>query len=187
MLSHESRRLAVWLIFNVRQNMSASDHPAVSAYSNRGQGVFLVLYALDSLGGGNSKQDVIGCISRGGWYDVTRHDLPPYDGKNEPKYHTLLAWARKDCYEREWMLLTDQRDDWSISRNGRLVLERAIERYRKKEWDVRKCYLWKKSFKKVIDPTYEPSSLDAVRPPEKPDITGLLADLIASLADKKNA
>jgi hypothetical protein len=167
--------------------MSASDHPAVSAYSNRGQGVFLVLYALDSLGGGNSKQDVIGCISRGGWYDVTRHDLPPYDGKNEPKYHTLLAWARKDCYEREWMLLTDQRDDWSISRNGRLVLERAIERYRKKEWDVRKCYLWKKSFKKVIDPTYEPSSLDAVRPPEKPDITGLLADLIASLADKKNA
>ena len=62
------------------------------------------------------------------------------------------------------MLPTDEKDDWSISRDGRFVLERAISRYRSKEWDVRKCYLWKRSFKKMIDPAYEPSDADAVRP-----------------------
>lgn len=144
--------------------MSTPKPHRMTAYTNRGQGVFLVLYALNELGGSNAKQDVIRCISNGGWYDVTRHDLPPYEGQNEPKYHTLLAWARKDCYERGWMLPTDEKDDWSISRDGRFVLERAINRYRSKEWDVRRCYLWRKSFKKMIDPTYEPSDADAVRP-----------------------
>jgi hypothetical protein len=146
--------------------MSDPQHSRLSPYSNRGQGVFLVLHALHLLGGSNAKQDVIGCISNGGWYDVTRHDLPPYEGMNEPKYHTLLAWARKDCYERDWMLKTDQKDDWSISRDGRMILESATERYRKKEWDVRKCYLWKPDFKRSIDPSYEPSSADAIRPEE---------------------
>jgi hypothetical protein len=147
--------------------VSTPPRSKISAYSNRGQGVFLVLYALNQLGGSNRKQDVIGRISEGGWYDVTRHDLPPYPGNSEPKYHTLLAWARKDCYERDWMLQTDQHDDWSINRDGRAVLEKAIEKFGAKEWDVRKCYLWKRSFKKLIDPSYEPSDKDAVRPEEE--------------------
>ena len=139
----------------------------ISAYSNRGQGVFLVLYALQSLGGSNAKQEVIGCISSNKWYDVTRHDLPPYPGQNEPKYHTLLAWARKDSYERDWLLPTDSRDDWSISREGRTVLELAIEKFRTKNWDVRKCYLWKPSFKKLVDPAYMQSPADAIRPEDE--------------------
>jgi hypothetical protein len=125
-----------------------------------------VLYALQDLGGSNAKADVIARISHGGWYDVTKHDLPPYEGKMEPKYHTLLAWARKDCYERDWMLQTDQRDDWSISRLGRAVLEKALSKYQSSEWDVRKCYLWKRSFKKLVDPRYVPSDQDAIRPEE---------------------
>ena len=138
----------------------------LTAYTNRGQGVFLVLYALHDLGGSNAKADVIARISRGGWYDVTRHDLPPYEGKMEPKYHTLLAWARKDCYERDWMLPTDQKDDWSISRLGRAILEKSLSRYRTSEWDVRKCYLWKAVFEKLVDPRYVPSKDDAIRPEE---------------------
>lgn len=125
-----------------------------------------MLYALQELGGSNAKADVIGCITRGGWYDVTRHDLPRYPGNMEPKYHTLLAWARKDCYERDWMLRTDNRDDWSISRVGRAVLENALRKYRNGEWDVRSCYLWKPNFKKIVDPRYVPSDKDAVRPEE---------------------
>jgi len=135
----------------------------------------MVLCALQELGGSNTKLEVITYITQSGWYDVTRHDLPPYEGNNEPKYHTLLAWARKDCYERDWMLKAGW-NDWSISRDGRLVLERAIERFRKKQLDVRKCYLWKPGFKKNIDPTYEPSSADAVRPEDL--FEEILKDLI---------
>lgn len=166
--------------------VSAPKPSNISAYTNRGQGVFLVLHTLQSLGGTNTKQDVIGSISHGGWYDVTRHDLPPYENKSEPKYHTLLAWARKDCYERDWMLKTDLRDDWAISRDGRQVLENAVRKYRSGTWDVRKCYLWTRAFKKLINPNYVPSDQDALRPPEKPDFATLLAEL-EDAADRPKA
>jgi hypothetical protein len=145
----------------------------ISVYGNRGQGVILVLYTLFFLGGSNKKQEVIDCISRCGWYDVTRHDLPPYEGQNEPKYHTLLAWARKDSYERDWLIPTDFNDDWSISGEGRTVLDKNIKRFQTGELSVRKCYLWKPKFKKLIDPNYIPSSEDAIRPEE------ILENLIA--------
>jgi hypothetical protein len=124
----------------------------ISVYGNRGQGVILVLYTLFFLGGSNKKQEVIDCISRCGWYDVTRHDLPPYEGQNEP---------------------TDFNDDWSISGEGRTVLDKNIKRFQTGELSVRKCYLWKPKFKKLIDPNYIPSSEDAIRPEE------ILENLIA--------
>lgn len=37
----------------------------IRAYTNRGQGVFLVLFALQDLGGTNTKQDVISRITPG--------------------------------------------------------------------------------------------------------------------------
>jgi hypothetical protein len=146
--------------------MSKKPLSQISAYSNRGQGVILVLYTLHTLGGSNRKREVIDYISRYSWYDVTRHDLPPYKNQNEPKYHTLLAWARKDCYERDWLIPTDCNDDWSISRNGQTMLDKNIKRYQTGELTVRKCYLWKPVFKKIIDPNYMPSSDDAIRPEE---------------------
>jgi hypothetical protein len=150
----------------------------IRAYTNRGQGVLLVLFALQDLGGTNTKQEVIARITHARWYEVTRHDLPPYEGQNEPKYHTLLAWARKDCYERDWMLRTDVRDDWAISRDGRGVLEKAIMRFRSKGLDARKCYLWTPAFKREIDPSYHPSDADAVRPEdERERLMELLKDL----------
>jgi hypothetical protein len=35
-------------------------------------------------------------------YEIPRHDLPPYEHQNEPRYHTLLAWARKDALMMGW-------------------------------------------------------------------------------------
>ena len=50
------------------RSMSKDEPYGITAYTNRGQGVFLVLFALNELGGSNSKQDVIQHISKGGWY-----------------------------------------------------------------------------------------------------------------------
>jgi hypothetical protein len=72
----------------------------MNAYSNRGQGVVLVLYALERLCGACTKQEVLRFIQNAEFYEITRHDLPPYANQNEPKYHTLLAWARKDALTR---------------------------------------------------------------------------------------
>jgi len=85
----------------------------IHTYTNRWQGMMLVLHALHELGGSNPKQEVIDYINRSGYYDITKHDLPPYESQNEPKYHTLLAWARKDCVERD-LILGHERDAWAL-------------------------------------------------------------------------
>jgi len=136
-------------------------------YSNRGQGVLLVLYSLGELWGACTKQEVLAFIQRADLYDITKHDLPPYESKDEPKYHTLLCWARKDAVQSEWMLDTDEHDAWQLARPGRELLERAIKCFRSGELSVRKCYLWTPKFKKQVDPAYEPSAEDSIRPEEE--------------------
>jgi hypothetical protein len=136
----------------------------MKVYSNRGQAVLLVLHTLRELGGACTKREVLTLIQRADLYDITKHDLPPYESKDEPKYHTLLCWARKDAVELGWMLDTDERDAWQLARPGRNLLEGTIARFRGGDLNVRKCYLWTAKFKKQIDPAYEPSAEDAIRP-----------------------
>jgi hypothetical protein len=138
----------------------------IRVYSNRGQGVFLVLYSLCELGGACAKQEVLRFIQDADLYEITRHDLPPYDNQNEPRYHTLLAWARKDALEMNWLVNTNERDAWQLSREGRNTLDRTAQRFSQNSLSVRMCYLWTQKFKKQIDPNYEPSSEDRVRPEE---------------------
>lgn len=135
----------------------------ISAYSNRWQEIILVLHALHELGGSNAKQQVIEHISQSGYYAVTKYDLPRYENHNEPKYHTLLAWARKDCVERN-LILDHERDAWALSREGRRKIEEIHRVFSKGEYDVRKCYLWTPKFKKMLFPAYEPSVVEAKRP-----------------------
>ncbi len=74
--------------------------------------------------------------------------------------------ARMDALINGWIEDTGERDAWQLGRQGRRVLERTIERYKSGELIVRKCYLWRPKFKKLIDPAYEPSPDDSVRAEE---------------------
>ena len=67
------------------------------------------------------------------------------------------------------MISTAERNDWSLSRNGRSAIDTAMQLYSGKKWEVGRCYLWRPIFKRLMDPTYTPCSMDAVRPPEEPD------------------
>jgi len=138
----------------------------MNVYSNRGQGVVLVLYALQELGGVCAKREVLSFIQYADLYEITRHDLPPYKSQSEPKYHTLLAWARKDALIAGWLIDTSEQDAWQLSRPGRNILARTTTRYRNGNLSVRMCYLWTPKFKKTVDPAYVPSADDRVRPEE---------------------
>lgn len=125
----------------------------MNVYSNRGQGVVLVLYSLHELGGARTKREVLSFVQHAGLYDITRHDLPPYENQSEQKYHTLLAWARKDALIAGWLIDTRERDAWQLSRPGRDILDRTTRRYRGGDLSVSMCYLWTPKFKKTIDPS----------------------------------
>ena len=138
----------------------------INVYGNRGQGVFLVLYSLRELGGACTKREVLRFIQDADLYEITRHDLPAYENQNEPRYHTLLAWARKDALVMGWLIDTKERDAWQLSRDGRDILDRTSLRFQNGNLRVRECYLWTPKFKRQTDPSYEPSSQDRVRPEE---------------------
>lgn len=130
----------------------------VDYYSRRGQELILLLSALWEMGGINSKNETIAFINESGWINITKYDLPAYEGQNEPRYHTLLAWARKDGVLNDWVSYSG-RDCWGITRDGRIVLDTARDKFRKQEWHVSSCYLWTHKFKLINDPEYAPSKI----------------------------
>jgi len=137
--------------------------PRITYHKDRGQELMLVMHALADLSGENPKDAVILHIRNMGWFDWRKEDLKPYKNQSEPRFHTLLAWARKDGVVRDW-ILHNQRDAWALSRDGRTVFEKALKRFSEQSWDVRKCYLFTQKFKRLLDPQYKPSEQDATRP-----------------------
>lgn len=123
--------------------------------TRRGQEVCLVLHALLELGGENRKRDVIDYIVQNRHISVSPGDFVPYENTNEPKYHTLLAWARKDGVIKDW-ITNDEKDAWCVNRYGRGVLESCIKRFRNGTWDLVRCWLFSVQFKKTLDPNYKP-------------------------------
>jgi len=64
----------------------------------------------------------------------------------------------------------DERDSWELTREGHRALEEIIARFRSRgrnRWEIHKCFLWRTEFKKIIDPSYLPSSRDHKRPPRQ--------------------
>jgi hypothetical protein len=139
----------------------------IDIYSNRGQGCFLVLYAVRDLGGIPASRETLDNIVRNGWYKIRADDLPPYDRQTEPAYHTLLRWARKDSVEFG-LIANDHWDEWALTRKGSVKLDEILGGFREKKFSVHKCYLWTQEFKRLVDPTYVPSPEDAIRPKPKP-------------------
>jgi hypothetical protein len=58
------------------------------------------------------------------------------------------------------------RDCWELARAGKEKIDAITDRFLAKKLDIRKCYLWTKRLKHILDPTYAPSDKDAKRPSE---------------------
>jgi hypothetical protein len=133
-------------------------------FSRRGQEIVLVLYALRDLGARHTKQEVLQFIRGRRFYDVQPDDKASYAGKREWKADTLLCWGRKDAVMDEWMFHHDEKDSWELTREGHRALDDIIVRFRSGRWKIHACFLWRPEFKRVVDPSYVPSTLDETRP-----------------------
>jgi len=128
--------------------------------------VAMLLDALEAIGTMTSKRETITYISEHHYFRVVEEDLEPYPSAlyPEPRWHVLIAWARKDCVQRGWMFKHDENDCWQITRDGLSILTKSVLKFRDGTWDVRRCYVWTDALKKHFLPTYEPSSKDRQRP-----------------------
>ena len=70
----------------------------------RGQCITLLLAALADLGGSLTKREVIKFIDENRWFAKQTDDWKPYPSQSEPRWHTLIAWGRKDSVLRDIVL-----------------------------------------------------------------------------------
>lgn len=140
--------------------------------SARGQCAVLLLMALHDLYllDGKSvvrKGEAIGYIAAHHWFALEEGDERPYPSKTfaspEPRWHTLIAWARKDSVIDE-LVSNEARDAWGLTRSGRTAIEQTAVLCNAGKIPMRDCFLWSSSFKKVLKPDYEFSATDAKRP-----------------------
>ncbi len=122
----------------------------------------MVLYALRELGGIRTKQEVLRYIRTNHFYAIQREDTASYEGNAEWKADTLLCWARKDAVMDNlgWMFNDDEKDCWQIARPGLAALDDIFARFRSKQWEVHRCFIWRPEFKRIVDPSYITSERD---------------------------
>jgi hypothetical protein len=166
--------------------------PPLYYTSPRGQCAVMLLAALRDLYVNDSygvvtKQQAIAYIKRMHWFEIELEDQEPYQSQRlasgEPRWHTLIAWARKDGVLRD-IVSHEGRDQWGLTPFGRKVIERFQESCRAGKRPVSECFLWSKVFKKFIYPEYDPSSKDTKRPANfyRKQFGDALAQMFAELA-----
>jgi hypothetical protein len=140
--------------------------------SPRGQLVVMLLAALRELYVGEglrvvTKQKAIGVTGRKHWFALEDEDLEPYPSQcfltSEPRWHTLIAWARKDSVLHD-LVSYEGHDAWGLTRPGREMFERFHKSCRAGVWPVSPCFLWSAEFKLFMNPEHLPGPSDASRP-----------------------
>jgi hypothetical protein len=128
--------------------------------------IMILLGVMAGCKGGQSKQDVISIIQDLKWFDLREEDKKPYPTvtTREPRWHTLIAFRRKDCYEEDLFVRDGIRDSWQISKDGLNAYAVRKSQFSSSELDCSRCYMWSKVFKKHICPNYLPTDCDLDRP-----------------------
>jgi hypothetical protein len=127
----------------------------------------MLLSALRELGSPASKRDTIAYIQQEHWFHILPEDWEPYpsqaQGSKEARWHSLIAWARKDSVIRD--LISDhERDSWGLTRAGRDAIDRVRARFVSGELSAYGCFLWSPVFKAYIQPGYVSRPDEATRP-----------------------
>ena len=131
----------------------------------RAQCIVMLFAALHELKGCRSKQETIAFIHQNHWFDIRDEDNKPYPSAatNEPRWHTLIAWGRKDAVLAE-LMFKHGTDQWELTRRGIEEFCSIRAQYRSGVLEARRCYLWSVAFKQWMVPAYLPSDRDWPRP-----------------------
>lgn len=134
--------------------------------TSRGQCIVLLLRTLRDIGPA-TKFEAVKWIERQHWFSVEPADREPYPSQrylsNEPRWHTLIAWARKDSV-LHGLISDEERDLWGLTRKGCEVINRLQEQFCSATSSVDPCYLWSREFKVLMCPSYVPGPNPAQRP-----------------------
>ena len=146
--------------------------PPLYHSSPRGQLAVMLLAALRELYVNDGyrtvpKREAIRFIERKKWFAIKDEDREPYPSQRflsaEPRWHTLIAWARKDSVLRD-LISDDTRDAWGLTKLGRDAIDREQKFCKSGARKIYRCFLWSGEFKRFMFPDYSPTARDVMRP-----------------------
>ena len=120
-----------------------------------------LLYALDELGGENSRYETTEFIRAKHYLHLEAIDRTPYPTQTEERWRTDIAYARKIGVISD-VVSYNARNAWGITRSGREAIRKLVAHG--SELQVHRCFLWSNDFKRVFHRKFEPSELDTPRP-----------------------
>jgi hypothetical protein len=145
------------------KNMCEDPLRPIKPLEIHGQCMTMVLAALYDFGSCMSKQATIDYVHTRGWFNLEPEDRDPFPSQTEQKWRTMLAYARKDCADRDLLDKGAGRDIWQLTRKGRECFEKVRNGLQDGQ-SVRRGFLWSPKFKKWLCSGYEPSDADVKRP-----------------------
>ena len=154
-----------WNPRNIMEEITIGHIADLAAYTTAGQMAIILAATLARLQHGPTRQECFDLIKSNRWLDLHPEDLRPYPSSmtHEPRWQTLLSWARGNL-AKAGLIDRAVKNSWTPTReclNTFVVMRGA---FREHILDVRQCYLWSPTFKKLIDPNCSPSEADAPRP-----------------------
>ncbi|HEY4257329.1 MAG TPA: hypothetical protein VGM66_08960 [Candidatus Udaeobacter sp.] len=166
---------------------------SIQVYSPRWQCIVMLFAVLDEVRGGLTKAAALERIFERRWFDFQPEDRLPYPSNKhtsrEPRWKTVIAWARKDGVEHH-LMQHGPVNNWDLEGIGRDVFAAIAKACKEHRIDVRHCYLWSSAFKQRIDISYTLSPADAKRPInlyEGDWVTRNIDFLLAELLARSNA
>jgi hypothetical protein len=151
-------------------------------YSHNAQRLILLLYTLRELKGAPSKRETLQYMRLNKLLATTSEDQEAYATQVEERWKTDIAFRRKDGV-LFGLLFNNARDCWELTRDGRDLIDAVEAQCRSGQYDVRQCDLWSPYFKKILDPSYTPSSHDKQRPPSRAQRRSFFDELVVYLSE----
>jgi hypothetical protein len=150
----------------VNQRLSTHSFVRFERYGTSWQCLIMLMVALDE-GGGGSKQIVLSYIKNNHWFDLQQEDFQSYlsqDGGQEPRWETLIAFARKHLAIRGWLCVPTEHNHWQLNTVGKSLSRKVKASFANHVFYAEYCYLFSPTFKAHLNPRWQPSSNDTRRP-----------------------
>lgn len=141
-----------------------NDHfSGLGVYTTIGQVAILLALALRELPHGPARQECLDFIYTKRWLNIQTADIRPYPSASEPRWHTMMSWARESLATKD---LVDRsiKDCWRSTKDGVNAAVLIRQQFSEAVLDVRRCYMWTAAFKLFMHPAYISSEHDTPRP-----------------------
>jgi hypothetical protein len=117
--------------------------------------MLLLLFAVRKLDRAVGKSEAVGQIEKANWFAISQIHRTPYRskverGQTEPRWKTMIAFARKDCVLQGHLLDTRVRDWWEITTKGLRTCHNLLQHVAQDHVEFRRCNLWTPDFSKFL-------------------------------------